>query len=594
MYDFFLLILIHKDGQTGSGKTFTMEGSQSNPGVNYRALTDIFRHVSERRSIYKFEIKISVVEIYNEEPKDLLNQNRNAPKLEIRTNDNIPYIPDLTSIDVTSADEVLDILRSQAYPNRSVSATNMNDVSSRSHCILFVNVQSEHLKNGDITNSKLVLIDLAGSERIGRTDAQGQRLKEAQFINKSLSALGDVIASLKTHAAHVPFRNSKLTFLLQDCLSGNSKSLMFCNVSPEEADQGESLCSLKFAERVRAVTLGPTQKVNNMAIVEAQKLKTTVNKIKDELTASNKQNSDLHAQLQKVKDSISNIESVSKQKTIDAATAQNKLSERDREYREIYSQLTLAKIEIEKLAKQNQQLTLAASNNISRPITPAKSTPMSRSITPSKTHRAASPVRNTTTRAASPVAVRATSPVRATTPSKSMPLSKSSTPSKAIHFSRPVTPVSNKTPTKTTNASLTPKFARPALTASMIVPRNEPLTRSQKRKSPELEEQNENFNNENIDNENKFAFVSVIDIKKRVRFNSQIATNLVSNGSTSNQTSPKKVTGIIKATFDLPSVKSVPAFNTSLTLKPKEKRVLLSSNSALGAPSKVVKTTWRG
>ena len=99
-----------------------------------------------------------------------------------------------------------------------------------------------------------------GSERVGRTDAEGARLKEAQHINKSLSALGDVIAALKTHAAHVPFRNSKLTFLLQDCLSGSSKSLMFCNVSPQDDDRSETLCSLKFAERVRACELGPTAK----------------------------------------------------------------------------------------------------------------------------------------------------------------------------------------------------------------------------------------------------------------------------------------------------------------------------------------------
>uniref|UniRef100_A0A3B5PR04 Kinesin family member C3 n=1 Tax=Xiphophorus maculatus TaxID=8083 RepID=A0A3B5PR04_XIPMA len=139
--------------------------------------------------------------------------------------------------------------------NRATACTNLNEHSSRSHALLIITVSGFNTTTGTRTQGKLNLVDLAGSERIGKSGAEGSRLREAQCINKSLSALGDVISALRTRHAHVPFRNSRLTYLLQDSLSGDSKTLMMVQVSPLPGNVSESVCSLKFAQRVRSVEL---------------------------------------------------------------------------------------------------------------------------------------------------------------------------------------------------------------------------------------------------------------------------------------------------------------------------------------------------
>jgi kinesin family protein C2/C3 len=154
----------------------------------------------------------------------------------------------------------------QGQANRAVGSHDMNEHSSRSHSLLTLSVSGKNELSGSSTAGKLHLIDLAGSERVSKTDATGDRLKEAQNINRSLSALGDVIAALGTKSkgasgkGHVPYRNSKLTYLLQDSLGGNSKVCMIVNVSPVSRNVGETVCSLTFASRCRNVELGAAKR----------------------------------------------------------------------------------------------------------------------------------------------------------------------------------------------------------------------------------------------------------------------------------------------------------------------------------------------
>ncbi|KAH9313775.1 hypothetical protein KI387_022402, partial [Taxus chinensis] len=257
-------VCIFAYGQTGTGKTFTMEGTEENRGVNYRTLEELFRVANERNGLFAYDISVSVLEVYNEQIRDLLasppHQGQIVKKLEIKqVAEGVHHVPGLVEAQVHTMGEVWEVLQTGSSA-RAVGSTNANDHSSRSHCILCVMVKGESLVSGECTRSKLWLVDLAGSERIAKTDVQGDRLKEAQSINKSLSALGDVISALATKSTHIPYRNSKLTHLLQDSLGGDSKTLMFVQISPNESDSGETLSSLNFATRVRGIELGPPKK----------------------------------------------------------------------------------------------------------------------------------------------------------------------------------------------------------------------------------------------------------------------------------------------------------------------------------------------
>ncbi|KAK4476720.1 hypothetical protein RD792_015880 [Penstemon davidsonii] len=176
--------------------------------------------------------------------------------LEIRNNThNGVNVPNANLVPVTSTSDVI-YLMNLGHKNRAVGATAMNNRSSRSHSCLTVHVQGKDLTSGSVLRGCMHLVDLAGSERVDKTEATGDRLKEAQHINRSLSALGDVISSLAQKNAHVPYRNSKLTQLLQDALGGQAKTLMFVHISPEPDALGETISTLKFAERVSTVELG--------------------------------------------------------------------------------------------------------------------------------------------------------------------------------------------------------------------------------------------------------------------------------------------------------------------------------------------------
>jgi len=244
-------------GQTGSGKTFTMEGTKDDPGISPLAISELFNVVAGMDN-WTYQLTLSMLEIYNETIFDLIETSNE--KLEIRQGPEGNVVVGLTEVDITSFEEVKQLM-ALGNNNRAVGAHEMNKHSSRSHSILTVSCRGKNVIDNENSFGKLHLIDLAGSERVSKTDAQGDRLKEAQNINRSLSALGDVIAALGNRkSTHVPFRNSKLTFLLQDSLGGNSKVMMCVNISPAIYNVGETICSLNFASRCRSVELGQAKK----------------------------------------------------------------------------------------------------------------------------------------------------------------------------------------------------------------------------------------------------------------------------------------------------------------------------------------------
>lgn len=258
-------VCIFAYGQTGSGKTFTMEGPSRNPGINQRALNLLFEETRDRGVDWDFTLNVSVLEIYNEMLRDLLGDDPSA-KLDIRQGTEGLFVPGLTEIQVNDVDELNEVF-AIGKTNRATAITDMNEHSSRSHALLCVTVIGVNKTTGHRTTGKLNLVDLAGSERVSKSGSEGARMKEAQNINKSLSSLGDVIHSLKNKNSHIPYRNSKLTYLLQESLGGDSKTLMVVQVAPVEKNVSETLCSLNFAQRVRSVELGQATKKTESAEV---------------------------------------------------------------------------------------------------------------------------------------------------------------------------------------------------------------------------------------------------------------------------------------------------------------------------------------
>ncbi|GAX76596.1 hypothetical protein CEUSTIGMA_g4042.t1 [Chlamydomonas eustigma] len=259
-------VCIFAYGQTGSGKTFTMEGPPSNPGINVRALQDLFSIASEEGGVSSWQLSVSMMEIYNEAVHDLLRTSTELEKsLEVsglgpgELPAGMDRVQGLTWRAVSTTEQVQQVLI-EGSKNRATAATALNARSSRSHALLSVRVTLIS-QQGQTTTSTINLVDLAGCERVDKSEVTGQALKEAQSINKSLSALGDVIAALQKKNTHIPFRNSKLTQVLTDSLSGSSKVLLVCNVSPEAVSASETISSLNFALRVGQVELGQTRKV---------------------------------------------------------------------------------------------------------------------------------------------------------------------------------------------------------------------------------------------------------------------------------------------------------------------------------------------
>ncbi|KAE8286741.1 Kinesin-like protein KIF3B [Larimichthys crocea] len=252
-------------GQTGTGKTYTMQGAWMDPekrGVIPNAFDHIFTHISRSQSDKQYLVRASYLEIYLEEVRDLLDpKHGSARALELRESpESGVYVRDLTSCVCKSIKEIEEVMN-MGNQARAVGATDMNEHSSRSHALFLITVECsqpgpdgrKHIRVG-----RLNLVDLAGSERQAKTGVQGERLKEAAKINLSLSALGNVISALADgRSSHVPYRDSKLTRLLQDSLGGNAKTVMVATLGPSSLHYDETLTTLRYANRAKNIQNQP-------------------------------------------------------------------------------------------------------------------------------------------------------------------------------------------------------------------------------------------------------------------------------------------------------------------------------------------------
>ena len=248
-------------GQTGTGKTFTINGVPKDPklrGIMPRSFEAIFNQI-ECDTTKEYLVRASYLEIYNEEIKDLLFKN-GQKKLELKDKDTGVYVKDLSTFVVKTPADLMDVFN-EGNLNRHVGATNMNEQSSRSHSVFCITVESSQILDdgkAHIKVGKLNIVDLAGSERQSKTGATGDRLKEATKINLSLSTLCHVISSLTDpKCTYIPYRDSKLTRILQDSLGGNTKTVMIANCGPADYNTDETVSTLRYASRAKNIENKP-------------------------------------------------------------------------------------------------------------------------------------------------------------------------------------------------------------------------------------------------------------------------------------------------------------------------------------------------
>uniref|UniRef100_A0AAQ5X971 Kinesin-like protein n=1 Tax=Amphiprion ocellaris TaxID=80972 RepID=A0AAQ5X971_AMPOC len=330
-------------GQTSSGKTHTMEGKLHDPhqmGIIPRIAEDIFNHIFAMDENLEFHIKVRLTKTNLSVHED---KNR------------VPYVKGCTERFVSSPDEVMDVI-DEGKSNRHVAVTNMNEHSSRSHSIFLINIKQEHVETEQKLCGKLYLVDLAGSEKVSKTGAAGAVLDEAKNINKSLSALGNVISALAEGTkSHVPYRDSKMTRILQDSLGGNCRTTMFICCSPSSYNDAETKSTLMFGQRAK--TIRNTASINLELTAEQWKrkyekekeknksLKDTIQKLETELNRW-RNGEDVPETEQTTADMVTRIESVEDRPILDNDTSSIvvRISEEERqkyeeEIRKLYKQL---------------------------------------------------------------------------------------------------------------------------------------------------------------------------------------------------------------------------------------------------------------
>ena len=355
-------------GQTGTGKTHTMTGvvgEEELRGIMPRSFDDIFSHITNDSDQTQFLVRASYLEIYNEEVRDLLSKNpKNRLELHEKVDSGV-YVKDLSYFAAKSSDEVRKIMYIGSK-NRSVGETMMNAHSSRSHSLFTITIErSEMGADGKqhIRVGKLNMVDLAGSERIAKTGATGDRLKEATKINLSLSTLCHVISSLTDpKATYIPYRDSKLTRLLQDSLGGNTKTVMIANVGPADYNFDETMNTLRYASRAKNIQNKPriNEDPKDALLREYQE---EIAKLKEQLNALNQGHSpeaimQMHGVMQGSQPKTEIVEDTEKMREFEERLAKEKEEIRlaaDKEREMIENQANLKAEEKQRLIEELKQ-----------------------------------------------------------------------------------------------------------------------------------------------------------------------------------------------------------------------------------------------
>lgn len=337
-------------GQTSSGKTYTMTGDQADPvnmGITPRMITTVFDIIDNASENVEFTVKVSFCEIYMEKISDLLDTSKENLKIRENKNKGV-YIADLSETYVTGDFDVHELLRIGSL-NRQVGESNMNAKSSRSHSLFSLTITQTNVETFSAKIGKLYLVDLAGSEKVSKTGAVGKRLEEAKTINKSLTTLGQVITCLTDgKSTHIPYRDSKLTRVLQDSLGGNSKTTLIVTCSPSPYNESETISTLRFGTRAKFIK--NQAKINREYTIA--ELKIRLAQCEEELHKRNKRIAALEATLSQKEIPIPVNISMISEKIIDESLDDTK----NIDYEEIVQELEDVRIRLKEEMDINERL----------------------------------------------------------------------------------------------------------------------------------------------------------------------------------------------------------------------------------------------
>ncbi|ODM97390.1 Kinesin-like protein KIF18B, partial [Orchesella cincta] len=336
-------------GSTGSGKTFTMLGGKDSPGLTLLTLRDLYQQLDAAQDDYQSDVIVSYLEVYNEQISDLLNKSSGSLQIRDAGRGNEAVIVNLSEHRPPNVESLLQLLQA-GNGNRTQHATDLNAESSRSHAVLQVHIsmRDKHTSMETVSRkAKLVMVDLAGSEKGSATGFTGERFREGTNINKSLLSLANCISALSGGKACASFRDSKLTRILKDSLSGNCRTVMVANVSPADTMKEDTLNTLKYASQAKKITLQASQ--NTMTV---QTCLSNFTRVVEEMAEKIEHLQDE----QKTKDDLlesQKLELVAKDELIESQ--KQELEDKDLELRLLQEKVKAQKLKLMKLYQRKQR-----------------------------------------------------------------------------------------------------------------------------------------------------------------------------------------------------------------------------------------------